>query len=115
MYFFQSDIQSSADGFTIIFDNLNGDKRARDVHEGRQNFHYDVVQGMAVFDRVSCPELPTSSSKKSILSVEDEKWLVSEGEYNAYIREPAKIIVQRILARHMAFFKDNFAGNTEKG
>ena len=100
----------SATGFSIVFDNLNGDKKARDQHEGRSNFHYDVVQGMAVFDRVDCSNLSNTPSNKSILSVEDEKWLVNKDEFNTYIREPAKVIVQRIIVRHMGFFKDNFAG-----
>ena len=92
--------------YSIVFDNINGEKKARDVNDRKSNRHFDFIQGMAVTNRVpyvgNCQDKP----QDSILNVGLQKWLVTPAEYNDQLRKPLAIIVQRYLVDHMKFFHD---------
>ena len=92
----------------MIFDNLNGTKKARDQTSEHQNTHYDVVQAIATNDRVNCEKMTNVLPQNDVMSVPDEKWLMSIEEHKKYIKYPAKTIITRIICKHMNFFKTNF-------
>ena len=85
--------------------------KTRDWHGLPNNSHFDVVQGMAVRDRV-CDRTLSNTYQKDILDLKEEGWLLSDAEFNDCIKMPGgRVIIPRIICCHMKFFKKNFISN----
>jgi len=74
-------------GFHIICDNLNLDVKPRKRTLENQGTHLDLVQGMAVLDRVNCRAEDSTSklSSSEVLSLPECAWLLSPDEHDQLI------------------------------
>ena len=70
------------------------------------NQRFDLVNYMAVKNRVTNPLLDDSRPQGSLLSMDNEQWLINEEQYQNSIEAPAKLEIKRILQTHMEMFKE---------
>ena len=73
-----------------------------------QNARFDMVQGIAVQDRVNVEQLDDTERQLDVAKVDPSLWLPSEKDMEN-IQKTFKEIIKRVLCQQMKFFKDNYS------
>lgn len=103
----QNTVKKLQPGFQINFDNLNMLRRARHKTLSNANQHYDMVQAIAVQDRVNVESLDDMDRQTKFEDADPNRWKLNQEEEET-LQNTLITLVTRILCQQMKFFKDHF-------
>ena len=89
-----------------MYDNINGQKHANNISENSKNQRFDVINHMAVRNRISDATMEDAKPQGSILDKPLTSWLLNQQEYDWHIKTAAKHELKKILQSHMECFKN---------
>eukprot|EP00112_Aurelia_sp_Birch-Aquarium-sp1_P000947 Seg1092.2 transcript_id=Seg1092.2/GoldUCD/mRNA.D3Y31 product="hypothetical protein" protein_id=Seg1092.2/GoldUCD/D3Y31 len=94
-------------GYQICFDNLNLQRHARNKTSINKNERYDMVQAIAVQDRVNVENYADDDRNFTLRTAKPQMWMLTKIEYEK-LRKTLQELVKRIICKQMKFFQDNF-------
>ena len=100
-------------GYQVAFDNINIQQKARHKMSTNSNERFDLVQGVAIQDRVNVEHLCDQENRADILTLENSKWLLNKDEHQT-IQNTLEVLVKRGICAHMSDFKTHYSDFVEK-
>ena len=94
-------------GYQICFDNLNLQRHARNKTTINKNERYDMVQSIAVQDRVNVEGYDDNDRNFTLRTAKPQMWMLTKVEYGK-LRTTLQELVKRIICKQMKYFRDNF-------
>nr|XP_006816718.1 PREDICTED: uncharacterized protein LOC102803889 [Saccoglossus kowalevskii] len=95
-------------GYSVVFDNLDLNKKARHMTGEHRNQDFHFVNTYAVKDRVNCENLPDDAPICDILKLPNTVFLPTAADHKALKSDFAEIII-RIIVQEMSFFTKHFS------
>ncbi len=99
---------SPSPGYQINFDNLNLQREARHKTSNNTNARFDMVQIIAVQDRVNVETLDDSERNYTVSTANPKLWILTKTEYEK-LQLTLQELVKRILCQQMQFFRENYS------